>query len=233
MIEATDAGVAHWLNIMFGMPIRWAHPDHVRKVLASQTQTPNDPMITPANKVGIPGIAFFRTDVLEKFKTPPLAQLGLTKGTNTDGDFYNSKLVPIEASYSIFFITRNMSERNDFERKLALNIARHKAVMGQVKGKNSENVDQVINVPFNLSSQDLGCTYDYEINSKTGDILWYSLRRTVTVGSFWLETSLINHIEEINVQYQEMIKGDPITFQNLDFITILPTNHGSGRPIVP
>lgn len=217
MIEFLDGAMAAYLSQMFNSFVVWGPPDLARKYLARKSQERG------RNDIGLPGMTVFRT-ACPRYADVDFSQtigaLGLPAGKTNAGDFAISKIIRVQPEYTVQIWTADMSDRNMIERELQFFPIGH-PVDVTIRCQNYEG--EKVEVPLKFACELMDDpTYQYEEDKETGILNYFGLQTKFYVDSFWHKSDLILRIEEIDILYQSALNTDPVTYQELDFVQILP-----------
>lgn len=219
MIEFLDGAIASYFSQMLNCKVIWSPAELAQKNLTRKAQEAN------RNDLGLPGMSVYRTGCAkysDKEFDQTLGALGWPAGKTQAGDFAIVKTVPVQAEYTLQIYTQHQSDLNCIERDLRF-LTIGNPVYVKIKCKDNDGND--VEVPLQFAAELDDPIYTYENDPQTGKLLKFGLQNKLYVDSFWAKSDVIPRIEQIDILYRTATNdGEPITYEQLDFVTILPIN---------
>lgn len=179
------------------------------------------------DQLSLPGFVISRVDspIDEERVNHTLSKAGIPAGRFNDGDWLRDRQVPIMAQYDCATWTRSRTDLNAAERLLAFADVSFQPIEITVNTQDNEGNPVVFTKKQAIKGSNT--KYEFIKNKDTGKIQWFGMHKSFYVRTHWNLSNVIPYIGEIQVAFEEIMAGTPVTYNLLEKFSI--TSGGTTR----
>lgn len=220
MIPALDVALTTYIKSLFMQyTVVFAPADVARASFARMEEN---------TKVGISsrGIAVWRTACPISKSVHSIVQTnqGFPSAREDSGKWDMIKQVRVRPEYSVVCWSRNLIDRNHFEREFRFDCEDYQTVQVVLKSDDAlavqDESDVPVQVAIDIAYESDDPQYMQVEDEKTAKVAWYGLETRFYCTGAWVKSDQVPFVDKILVQYKEILEGNPVTTQLIETIQI-------------